>query len=499
MQLKLIKSIFVVSIFTWSGMSFSANSDCNYLLNFKTQEIVVKNKGEQQYAVFKEAHEFLNKVVSRYELFSSNDFLANKFKHYILSAVFASTKIEVIKSKLTENSANFVGGDDFNKLTHNLLEQMNYLKANNERFKLIEKLSNDSESLKTAKKNLADARTENKTPEVLEKLQNEERNIKKQITKTQQDLKNLDIHPITIEDHVAITNFSYTLNGENLSYKNLPKMKDSIKIRLLLDEIEKDLKIIMFKNIRHLSDYETADRLNFLNQTKTFSYAEFIKSTGEKEKYYSISGMNFEFKKPSPQLKQKVQDKITNNEYPLSNDALKERLLIIDTLLQDNIIMVNQFGKTLLPAINTKRRNSDLDKSSLASTEEFVLFEKLPINDGKARVDLIEEFYDLKNMQKLGEDTLMRFKTDQQFVLEKDARIADSEYKLLNQFLDKTLNTPDIAGKLKVYTSKPACHSCITGYESFKEQRPNVSLEVTTLIPALETDMKADYLARHQN
>ena len=496
MQLKLIKSIFVISIFTCSGISVAANSDCNYLLNFKNQEIVVKDKGEQ-YRVFNEAHEFLNKVVSRYELFSSNDFLANKFKDYVLRAVFASTKIELLKNKLNENLANFIGGDEFNKLTYNLLDQMKYLKANNEKFKLIERLSSENESLKTAKSNFDNARNEKKADGVINQLQEDMAAINKKITKTQQDLKNLDIRPIPVEDHVVATDFSYTINGEVLSSKNLPKMNDSIKIKLLLDEIEKDLKVILFKNISHLSDYETTDRINFLNQSKTFSYAEFIKSGGEKEKYYSISGMNFEFKKPSTQLKQKLQDKIRNNEYPLNKEALNERLHIIDTLLQDNIIMVNQFGKNYIPAINTKRRNSDLNKNDLANTQEFEIFEKLPINQGKKKADMIEEFYDLKNMQELGEETLKKFKTDQ-FILEKDARIADSEYKLLNQFLDRTIEVPNIIGELNVYTSKPACNSCITGYESFKEQRPNVSLNVITLIPKLETELKADYLTRHQ-
>ena len=36
-----------------------------------------------------------------------------------------------------------------------------------------------------------------------------------------------------------------------------------------------DLKIVIFKNISSLTEYEQNERLNFMNQTKTFSYAEF--------------------------------------------------------------------------------------------------------------------------------------------------------------------------------------------------------------------------------
>ncbi|MGY3805180.1 deaminase domain-containing protein [Pigmentibacter ruber] len=510
MKLIKLKQFVIISSFFFHNLSFASVAECknqtnSYILNFKKHKEIIVDTKDQNYLVFKDAHEFLNKVILKYELFSSNDFYLNKYNNYISRAVSAANSVEMLKKNLSNQTIQFPADAKFNtsahvlmgkvydKISHNLIDKINYLKLNSEKFKLLYDLSIEKENKRVSKEKFDAARvTEEKGSPKLEAIKKEMSLKDEAIKNILQNLNKLENKKISDTDKVIDNDFTYTINNEEISYTDLPKMTDSSKINMLLNSIDNDLRLILFKNITNSKDLDINDRTNFLNGTKTFSYAEFIPSRGDIKKYYSISGLNLKFKAPTLELRQKIQSKIYSDEYS-NKDTLHERINLIDKILNEKLILVNQTDKYLIPALNTERRHIGLKKNELQSSNDFQLFKELPINKGKNVDDILDEFYDLKTFENLGESSLKQFK-EKRFQFDKNARISDAEYKILNQFLAETQTNPNIEGNLTVYTSKPACHSCITGYESFQEQRPKIELKIITLTADLEKELKLNYL-----
>ncbi len=494
--MKIIKTLFISNLilnsFLLEKRVLATNTSCNYILEFKKNESLIKNKSSEEYIKFEKAHNFLNQIVLHYDFFDSNNFLIRKYREYVFRSVFATSKISRIKELVESKPLDFLKNKEFKDLNKALIEEINYFKLNYEKIQIADQLNtalSDLHILKQERDNLN-----------IKDISNPEfKKISEKIESINSKIENLNIQfdrPLNIEAQLVVNNFSYNINGEFKSYKDIPKISDRNTLFSLLDNIYSDLKIAIVKNISNLTDYELNERVKFLNKTKTFSFAEFKSSSNEISLYYSISGQNFYFKKPTPQMRNNLLTKINSNEYTYTKEKMKNRLEVMDTLLNNDIKLVSQIDSHKLPAINTDKKVLNLTEDNVKNSVEYDIYKNLPLNSGKSENEIISDFIGLKNNHELGLKTIDAFKNGNE-VLDSKARKYDSEYKLLNHFLSDTENNSNLQGELVVYTSKPACNSCITGYESFKDRRPNVKLKVVALSSGLEVEMKETYLQKH--
>lgn len=494
--MKIIKSLFysalILNVLLLEKKVIAVNINCankNFIIDFKQNEGLIKSKNTKEYNKFESAHEFLNKIVLYYELFDSNNFLVRKYREYVFRSIFATSKISRIKELVESKPLKFSKNKEIIELNKSLIDEINYFKINYEKIETANLLN-------SANKDLADLNQKIEINGISSSEYKELINKKEVLSKKIEDLNKQLSRPLNIEGQLVVNDFSYNINGETKSYRDLPNITDKNILFSILDKIYADLKIVIFKNISSLTEYEQNERLNFMNQTKTFSYAEFKNNNSEVSLYYSISGQNFYFKKPTAELKNNLLNKVNSSDYIFTREKIKDKIEIIDTLLKNDIRLVSQIDKHLLPAINTDKKVISLTNESVKNSNEFNIYKDLPINYGKSTDEILTDFIDLKNNQELGLQTMLAFKNGND-VLDSKARKYDSEFKLLNQFLYDTENNANLQGELVVYTSKPACNSCITGYESFKENRPNVKLKVIALATELEAEMKSNYLQMH--
>jgi hypothetical protein len=61
------------------------------------------------------------------------------------------------------------------------------------------------------------------------------------------------------------------------------------------------------------------------------------------------------------------------------------------------------------------------------------------------------------------------------------SRAFDSEYKLLEALASRYVQTPEVQGTVYLFTERPPCASCRNVIEQFRQQFPNIRLNVNYL------------------
>ena len=236
--------------------------------------------------------------------------------------------------------------------------------------------------------------------------------------------------------------------------------------------IEEDFKYISFE-LKSLIDPNHSDIIMLKNLISKIKILQETIDYKEKSKIDFSTDLN-QFVK----IQNEFNDKNLNENF---NKFLKNKF-------DNEIILVNSsdLEEVSLPAIKTAVKVPKEYSEKMKNSNILEKYKEHPFNQNIREETLIQEIYLIENSIS---KTLENFKSNNNIV-ESDSRTSDSEHKLLKKFLKDTKDEPDITGNLKIYTSKPACISCISGYQYFKNLRKNITIEVITLSKDLIEDLK---------
>ena len=554
---KIIKVLLINAIFYDVNIY---SSDCfDGFLKFKENEKILSKTDDLEYDHFFYTKHFLSEIIKQRDMFISNDFEYNNYRSVIRYAFSLRSVINEFKNMNTNKLSKFIeiskinGSKKFKSITtddelNNFLTfTRNRKKINNYIQNIIfeiqgyKNLRNEinqiSEQLSLFTLNDNPQSFKNEKNKLLNLYDTKKKSLNKLLEKEDNDLKssrNID--------------FKYDQsNGNTISYKDLTSENiNSDSFLKVLNLIDSDIQKTMNINMNKLKDSDMNLRATYLDNDKTISYAHFISNDGQssEKKYYSISGENYKFNKPSNNdldsaklqmrfyedsenapseklweniakdtiseelrvslgeelssllvdsiKKESLEDlaiEMRNDAHSLGKQDLEKRIKLLEKVMDDKIVLVDSSEGNDIPAIDTKLEKPSQEKyNEILNSTKFTEYKNLPSNKDVSEEVLVKEIY---LIEKKASDILEKFDNNEKNY-DPNARIYDAEHKILKKFLKDTENNISITGTLNIYTSRPACQSCITGYLSFKDQRKNVEVNVVTLTPELTNSLKSN-------
>lgn len=219
--------------------------------------------------------------------------------------------------------------------------------------------------------------------------------------------------------------------------------------------VEKHKDAMLQLDIKFREDYSNAC-------CKTFSYAELkVKKTIFTSKYYSLSGKNYEF----------------NTEF------LKSNYPDITFINDIDIDFVAFDVPTAIPQSDYNDFYHKM-KSSSEIKKIFSNFKASQYHLNKSEDKILREFYQVWTRGCREIDSFI--KNPDNYKNKKDSKRVDAEHKILKSiYLSTSAKT---VGELNIYTTSPACISCVSSYFAFNKVRKNIRIKVHTISSELLHD-----------